>query len=95
MWNRDLALGFQCPDRETSVHINAVNVHLSNVLTAGITKEQFSKAKENALALLEYFKTDMNLLTEFVGLLRRVTLSAERANEIVIHIESTLNSFNL
>lgn len=92
MWNRDLALGFQCPDRETSVHINAVNAQLSKVLTAGLTKEQFMQAKESTLAFLEYFKTDVNLLTEFVGLLRRVTQSAEKANEIVNQIDSTLNS---
>jgi cytoplasmic iron level regulating protein YaaA (DUF328/UPF0246 family) len=76
------------------VHIGTIHALLAKLLATGISQEQFAKAKENALAFVEYFKTDVNLLTQFVNMLRSVAQSTEKANEIVMNIENTLNSLS-
>lgn len=91
-WNRDLALNFECNDRETSIHIRSLRNKLMTLQKVGITEDQFNKAKEHALAFADYFKTNSEMVEQFVHMLRATTPSAEKANEIVSEIERTLKT---
>lgn len=91
-WNRDLSLFFQCPDRETSLHIKALKDAMNLLLIQGVSEQQFMKAKQLAKAFVDYFKTDPNLLIQFINMLREVTLSADEMNGIISSIEATLDT---
>lgn len=91
-WDRDLSLFFQCPDRETPLHIKALKDAMSLLLTQGVSEQQFMKAKQQAKAFVDYFKTDPNLLIQFINMLREVTLSIDEMNGIISSIEATLDT---